>query len=80
MCAEGARQMPNLSGKWTEMRMLIYAEQSLWTALFCFRGIKKEVNTMYGKPIDSIGFVSNFDPELAHMMDREFSRQKDGLE
>ena len=35
---------------------------------------------MYGKPIDSIGFVSQFDPELASMMDREFSRQKDGLE
>ena len=35
---------------------------------------------MYSKPIDSIGFVSNFDPELAAMMDREFSRQKDGLE
>ena len=35
---------------------------------------------MYGKPIDSIGFVSNFDPELAAMMDREFTRQKDGLE
>ena len=35
---------------------------------------------MYGKPIDAIGFVSNYDPELAAMMDREFSRQKDGLE
>ncbi len=35
---------------------------------------------MYGKPIDSIGFVSQFDPELGAMMDREFSRQKDGLE
>ena len=35
---------------------------------------------MLTKPIDSIGFVSNFDPELAAMMDREFSRQKDGLE
>lgn len=35
---------------------------------------------MYGKPIDSIGFVAQFDPELAAMMDREFSRQKDGLE
>ncbi len=35
---------------------------------------------MYSKPIDSIGFVSNYDPELAAMMDREFSRQKDGLE
>jgi len=35
---------------------------------------------MLAKPIDSIGFVSNYDPELAAMMDREFSRQKDGLE
>ena len=35
---------------------------------------------MYSKPIDSIGFVSAFDPEVAAMMDREFSRQKDGLE
>ena len=35
---------------------------------------------MLAKPIDSIGFVSNFDPELAAMMDREFTRQKDGLE
>ena len=35
---------------------------------------------MYGKPIDAIGYVSQFDPELGAMMDREFSRQKDGLE
>ena len=35
---------------------------------------------MYKKPLDSIGFVANFDPEVAAMMDREFSRQKDGLE
>ncbi len=35
---------------------------------------------MYGKPIDAIGFVAVFDPEVAAMMDREFSRQKDGLE
>ena len=35
---------------------------------------------MLTKPIDSIGFVSNYDPELGAMMDREFSRQKDGLE
>ncbi len=35
---------------------------------------------MYGKPIDSIGFVSNFDPELASMMGRELGRQQDGLE
>ena len=35
---------------------------------------------MYGKPIDSIGFVSQFDPEVAQMMNREFDRQKDGIE
>ncbi len=35
---------------------------------------------MYGKPLDSIGFVANFDSEVAAMMEREFSRQKDGLE
>ena len=35
---------------------------------------------MLGKTLDSIGFVSAFDPELAAMMDREFCRQKDGLE
>ena len=35
---------------------------------------------MYGKPIDSIGFVSNFDPELGAMMGRELERQQDGLE
>ena len=35
---------------------------------------------MYGKPLDSIGFVAQFDPELAAMMGREFTRQKDGLE
>ena len=45
-----------------------------------FFGDEKEVMIMYGKPIDSIGFVNSFDPELASMMDREFSRQKDGLE
>lgn len=35
---------------------------------------------MYGKPIDSIGFVSHFDPELSRMMERELHRQQDGLE
>ena len=35
---------------------------------------------MYGKPLDSIGFVSNYDPELASMMNRELGRQEDGLE
>ena len=35
---------------------------------------------MLGKTIDSIGFVANFDPEVAAMMQREFVRQQDGLE
>ena len=35
---------------------------------------------MLSKPIGAIEFVANFDPEVAAMMDREFSRQKDGLE
>ena len=35
---------------------------------------------MLGKPIDSIGFVAGFDPEVAAMMEKEFVRQKDGLE
>jgi len=35
---------------------------------------------MYGKPIDAIGFVSEFDPEIASMMDAELGRQQEGLE
>ena len=35
---------------------------------------------MYCKPVDSIGFVSNFDPIVAEMMNRELHRQQDGLE
>ena len=35
---------------------------------------------MYGKPLDSIGFVSAFDPEIGAMMNRELLRQQDGLE
>ena len=35
---------------------------------------------MYGKPLDSIGFVSQFDPTVAAMMNRELIRQQDGLE
>ena len=35
---------------------------------------------MYGKPLDSNGFVSAFDPEIAAMMDKELVRQQDGLE
>ena len=35
---------------------------------------------MYGKPIDSIGFVSQFDPEIGALMNHELLRQQDGLE
>ena len=35
---------------------------------------------MLGKALDSIGFLSTFDPELSLMMEREFVRQRDGLE
>ena len=35
---------------------------------------------MFSKPIDSIGFVSSFDPEIGAMMNRELGRQQDGLE
>ena len=35
---------------------------------------------MYGKTLDSIGFVNQFDSEIASMMSRELSRQQDGLE
>ncbi len=35
---------------------------------------------MYGNILDSIGFVSQFDPQLAAMMGRELGRQQDGIE
>ena len=35
---------------------------------------------MLNKPLDSIGFVSQFDPEVAQMMGHELTRQQDGLE
>ena len=35
---------------------------------------------MYGKTLDSIGFVSQFNAEVASMMQNEFTRQQDGLE
>lgn len=35
---------------------------------------------MLGRTMDSIGFLSSFDPELSSMMKREFGRQRDGLE
>ena len=41
---------------------------------------RKEGCDMLSKPMDSIGFLSRFDPEVAQMMDRELHRQQDGLE
>lgn len=35
---------------------------------------------MYSNKLDAIGFVSEYDPELAVMMNRELTRQQDGLE
>ena len=35
---------------------------------------------MLTKPIDSIGFVANYDSEISEMMARELGRQQDGLE
>ena len=35
---------------------------------------------MYGKPLDSSGFISEFDPEISAMMGRELLRQQDGIE
>ena len=50
------------------------------TAFLFGNTLRKLVINMYGKPIDSIGFVSSYDPELAAMMQRELVRQQDGLE
>ena len=35
---------------------------------------------MYGKPLDAIGFLSSFDPDVSEMMKRELHRQEYGLE
>ncbi len=35
---------------------------------------------MYSKPLDCIGFVGQYDPEVAAMMGRELTRQQDGIE
>jgi len=35
---------------------------------------------MYGKPVDSIGYINSYDPEIASMMQNELTRQQDGLE
>lgn len=41
---------------------------------------RKKDTDMYPELLDSIGFVSRFDPELSAMMHRELLRQQDGLE
>lgn len=41
---------------------------------------RKKETPMLNKPLDSIGFVSDYDPELGAMMRRELTRQQDGLE
>ena len=35
---------------------------------------------MHGKLLDSIGYVAQYDPEVARMMGRELDRQEDGIE
>ena len=35
---------------------------------------------MYAKPVDTIGYVEQFDPELSALMNKELLRQQDGLE
>jgi glycine/serine hydroxymethyltransferase len=35
---------------------------------------------MHGNILDSIGFVAQFDSEVAAMMGRELRRQRDGIE
>ena len=66
------------------MRMCFFGERSSWDRSFSFgmfgNYLKEGIIVMYGKPIDSIGFVANHDPELAAMMNRELLRQQDGLE
>ena len=35
---------------------------------------------MHSKPVDSIGYIANHDPEIASLMQAELCRQQDGLE
>ena len=41
--------------------------------------IQKGNCPMYGKPLDAIGFLSQYDPALAAMMQGELERQEYGL-
>ena len=82
MCAEGARQKPNLSGKRTEMLTLSRFSlvlQSCPDCNFCLKE-KRKVNNMHADLIDSIGFIQAYDPEISGIMQKELHRQQDGLE
>ena len=68
------------NGQRRKMLKILCGAVLVWAAFLFFQRKWKEVRNMLSKPMDSIGFVNQFDPELAAMMDREFSRQKDGLE
>ena len=48
--------------------------------LILFVLLMKEECVMYGKPLDAIGYLQSFDPDIAQMMEREMHRQQDGLE
>lgn len=55
--------------------------QSSWDCLFCLVNLfRKKEFPMYGKTVDTIGYIEAFDPELSAMMGRELRRQQDGLE
>ena len=63
--------------KGQRMQMLLSAV--LQRAVFCLSSLKG-VFFMYQDLVDSIGFVANYDPEVAGFMAKELTRQQDGLE
>ena len=54
--------------------------QSFGRPVFVINLEKVGTVEMIGKALDSIGFVSVFDEEVASMMRQELIRQQDGLE
>jgi glycine hydroxymethyltransferase len=73
----------NLSGKRTETRYqrycVLFLSSPINGLLFLYL-LEKDGLNMYGKPLEAIEFVGKFDPIVAEMMNREFTRQKDGIE
>ena len=69
----------------TKERICVYLNQEI-LPYFSGKSVYKDYHDrkkepdMYGKPLDSIGFVSQYDPDLAAMMTRELTRQQEGLE